>query len=140
MGRPGVRSFHVLGTDQYIAPESYAGYSTPQSDLWALGVIFYTLFTGTFPFHSSLFDDLPGENYVGHARMDQIRRRLRIARIDWSNKVWGEDAQAKDFVRRCFECEPRGRLTVKEAMEHPFIATAEGGTSGRRGSGSSKNK
>ena len=38
-------------------------------------------------FHYALFDDQPGENYVGHARMDQIRRRLRIARIDWSNKV-----------------------------------------------------
>lgn len=55
--RPGTKSFHVLGTDQYIAPETYAGYSTPVSDMWAIGVIFYTILTGSFPFHCALFDD-----------------------------------------------------------------------------------
>jgi serine/threonine protein kinase len=121
--RPGNKSFHVLGTDQYIAPETYAGYSSPASDMWALGVIFYTILTGSFPFHYALFDDQPGENYVGHARMDQIRRRLRIARIDWSNKVWGQDPKAKDFVRRCFACDQKRRLTVKEALVHPWLTS-----------------
>lgn len=126
--RPGHKGFHVLGTDQYIAPETYAGYSTPSSDVWAVGVIMYTILTGCFPFHYALFDDQPGENYVGHARMDQIRRRLRIARIDWSSRVWGQDPLAKDFVRKCFVCDVKRRLTVVEALNHPFLA--EEGASG----------
>ena len=36
------------------------GYSSPASDMWALGVIFYTILTGSFPFHYALFDDQPG--------------------------------------------------------------------------------
>lgn len=73
--RPNVKSFHVLGTDQYIAPETYSGCSTPASDMWAVGVIFYTILTGTFPFHYALFDDQPGENYVG-ARSDGPNHKL----------------------------------------------------------------
>ncbi|CAD7963740.1 unnamed protein product [Amoebophrya sp. A120] len=119
--RPGTKSFHVLGTDQYIAPETYVGYSTPTSDMWAIGVIFFTILTGSFPFHSALFDDQPGENYVGHARMDQIRRRLRVARIDWGNKVWQAEPLAKDFVQRCFECDQKKRMSCKEALQHDWI-------------------
>ena len=34
----GYRCVDVLGTDQYIAPESYAGQAMPVSDVWAMGV------------------------------------------------------------------------------------------------------
>lgn len=118
---PGVKSFHVLGTDQYIAPESYIGQSSPASDMWALGVCLYVIVTGTFPFHAALFDDQPGENYVGHVKMDTIRRRLRLARIDWSGSCWKNEPLAKDFCRRCFHCDDRRRLSVKQAFEHRWI-------------------
>lgn len=41
----------VMGTAQYLAPEIVAGQAaTPQSDLYALGVVLYRLFTGHLPF------------------------------------------------------------------------------------------
>ena len=89
--------------------------------MWAIGVIFYTILTGSFPFHCALFDDQPGENYVGHARMDQIRRRLRIARVDWNNRVWAAEPKAKDFVKKCFETDIKQRMTCKQALEHPWL-------------------
>ncbi|CAD7975840.1 unnamed protein product [Amoebophrya sp. A25] len=118
---PGRRAFHVLGTDQYIAPESYAGYAVPASDMWAIGVICYTTLTGSFPFHQALFNDQPGENYVDHVAMQQVRRRMRIARIDWGSRAWSQDPLARDFVRRCFVCEPNRRIRLEEAWEHPWI-------------------
>lgn len=118
---PSVKAFHVLGTDQYIAPESYIGQSSPASDMWALGVCIYVIITGTFPFHCALFDDQPGENYVGHVKMDTIRRRLRLARIDWGGSCWKDQPLAKDFCRRCFHCDERRRLSVKQAFEHKWI-------------------
>ncbi|MBI4497652.1 MAG: protein kinase [Chloroflexi bacterium] len=41
----------VLGTAHYLAPEVVAGQpATPRSDLYALGVVLYRLFTGRLPF------------------------------------------------------------------------------------------
>lgn len=122
--KPGHKGVHVMGTDQYIAPESYAGLPGPPCDMWAFGVILYTMLTGTFPFHYALFDDEKGENYVGHEKMDRIRRRLRLAKIDWSNKTWHASPAAKNFVRYCFICNSEKRMTLKEAAQQPWITGA----------------
>ncbi|CAD7952397.1 unnamed protein product [Amoebophrya sp. A120] len=125
--------YHVLGTDQYIAPEVYAGMVTPACDMWAVGVMLYTLFTGTLPFHNAIFDDEPGENWVGNPAMEKIRRRLKLVKIDWSHPVWSEkrpssqsivqpESLVKDFCRRCFAFEPSQRLTVVEALAHPWLS------------------
>lgn len=119
--RPGNKTLYVLGTDQYIAPESYAGFAGPAADMWAVGVILYVFLTGSFPFHYKLFDDEVGENYVGHPRMDQIRRRLRIAKIDWSHNSFQTEPKAKDFLRRCFVTDQRRRTSVKAALAHAWI-------------------
>ena len=33
------RVFDIMGTDQYIAPESYCGYYSEASDVFAIGII-----------------------------------------------------------------------------------------------------
>lgn len=42
----GPKGRHVLGTDQYIAPEAYEGKYSPASDIFAVGVIAYKMLTG----------------------------------------------------------------------------------------------
>jgi hypothetical protein len=41
---------HITGTLHYMAPEMFSGDYSPQSDLWAAGVILYELLTGALPF------------------------------------------------------------------------------------------
>merc|ERR1719476_702942 len=67
----------VLGTDGYIAPEAYSGEYSPASDVYCIGVIMYKLLTRRFPSNSEIFDDKPGENWVGSPAMKRIRERLR---------------------------------------------------------------
>lgn len=48
----------VIGTPNYLSPEQLEGTpATPQADVWALGVLFYEMLTGTLPFKG---DTLPG--------------------------------------------------------------------------------
>jgi len=120
--KPERRAYHVMGTDQYIAPESYDGYPCPASDMWALGSLMYTTLTGTFPFHHGIFDDEKSQNYVGHEKMAAIWRRLQHARIDWGgNKVWKTSPSAKSFVRSCLLFNTWDRLNVSEGLKRPWI-------------------
>lgn len=49
----------VIGTPTYLAPEQLAGEpATPQSDIWALGVLFYEMLTGTEPFKGTSLNEL----------------------------------------------------------------------------------
>ena len=41
---------HITGTLHYMAPEMFSGNYSPQSDLWAAGVILYELLSGALPF------------------------------------------------------------------------------------------
>lgn len=61
---------NIIGTMEYMAPEQLCGEpASPQSDLWALGVLLYEILTGKMPFVAA---DLPSLHHkitrVGYSR------------------------------------------------------------------------
>lgn len=46
------KSDKVIGTPQYIAPESIIGMHSLKSDIWSCGIIFYMLLVGQSPFRA----------------------------------------------------------------------------------------
>jgi len=135
------RTRDVLGTDQYIAQEAYDGKYSPASDVFAVGVIAYRLCAGKFPFKSDLFDDKPGENWVGSPKMKEIRNKLRTFKIKWSYKHFEQELGACDLVRSMLAVNDCDRPSAVQALSHKWLAGttaakeyfANGGNSPTRG-------
>lgn len=106
----------VSGTDGYIAPESYNGEFSPKSDIFAVGVIGYGLLTGRFPFNEAIFDDKPGENWVGCPKMKEIREAVMRQTVNFNYPVFKENPLAADLLRSMLEYRKEKRYTAHEAL------------------------
>ncbi len=50
MMKASVQTMGIAGTPPYMSPEAFDGQRSVQTDIWAAGVIFYQLLTGSMPF------------------------------------------------------------------------------------------
>mmetsp|Transcript_104409 Transcript_104409/g.164865 ORF Transcript_104409/g.164865 Transcript_104409/m.164865 type:complete len:423 (+) Transcript_104409:43-1311(+) len=121
----------VVGTDQYIAQEAYAGKYSPLSDIFAVGVIAFKLVSGRFPFHEQIFDDEEGENWVGSPKMDEIRQRLKTTRIDFSHSVFQKYPKANDLIQKMLSHDENARPTAAAALNHAWFLEDEDSTPGK---------
>lgn len=111
----------VLGTDGYIAPEAYSGDYSPASDIYAVGVIMFKLLTRKFPSKPELFDDKPGENYVGSPAMKRIKERLRVQQIDFNLPPLDKCKEARELVQAMLQFDPEKRPEAKDCLRHEFF-------------------
>lgn len=114
----------VLGTDQYIAQEAYAGNYSPASDVFAVGVIGYRLIVGRFPFDSRMFNDQPGENWVGSPKMKEIRDKLCRYQINYEHKALKNEPDACALIKSMLAVNEGERPSAKEALQHRWLASS----------------
>lgn len=120
----------VRGTDQYIAPEEYSGDSSPQSDLFSAGVVLYKMLFQRFPFKAFIFDDRPGENWVGSPAMEAIRQRLESVSVNWSAEAADARPEAIKFCQKLMAVDAKSRFSsASEALAHPWL---DGGMEAKR--------
>lgn len=113
----------VLGTNGYIAPEAYAGDYSPASDIYAAGVIMFKLLTRKMPSKLALFDDQPGENYVGSPAMKRIRKRLEMHKIDFDVPPLDKCPEAKELVQAMLAYDMERRPSAQECLQHSWFQT-----------------
>eukprot|EP00929_Paragymnodinium_shiwhaense_P091453 TRINITY_DN51407_c0_g1_i1.p1 TRINITY_DN51407_c0_g1~~TRINITY_DN51407_c0_g1_i1.p1 ORF type:complete len:421 (+),score=95.15 TRINITY_DN51407_c0_g1_i1:90-1352(+) len=113
----------VVGTDQYIAQESYGGKYSPLSDMFAVGVIAYKMITKKFPFKDEVFQDVADDNHVSSPQMQAIRKRMKICstNINYQYQHYLDHPHILDLTQRLLAYDEQKRPTAAAALQHPFF-------------------
>ncbi|VDN60582.1 unnamed protein product [Dracunculus medinensis] len=108
----------LMGTPGYLAPETLRcqmyedaeGYGV-EVDVWALGVILYTLLAGYAPFY--------------HRRQMLMLRLIQEGKYEFRPEQWAQITQeAKDLIRNLLVVDVSKRYTAAMCLEHPWMKIA----------------
>ncbi|XP_069677639.1 phosphorylase b kinase gamma catalytic chain, skeletal muscle/heart isoform isoform X4 [Periplaneta americana] len=117
--KPGEKLFDLCGTPGYLAPEvlksnmfeDAEGYSK-EVDIWACGVIMFTLLVGCPPFW--------------HRKQMVMLRNIMEGNYSFTSPEWADITEPpKDLIRKLLVVDPKKRITIEEALEHPFFQMME---------------
>eukprot|EP00050_Salpingoeca_kvevrii_P002061 m.186408 g.186408 ORF g.186408 m.186408 type:complete len:463 (-) comp10528_c0_seq1:202-1590(-) len=106
----GPSYFGFAGTPGYLSPEvcRRVPYG-PAVDVWATGVILYILLVGYPPFW--------------HDDHQVLYEQIKLGDYDFPSPEWDTvTPEAKELIRRMLDLNPKTRITVEEALQHPWIA------------------
>jgi phosphorylase kinase gamma subunit len=112
---PNEKLYELCGTPGYLAPEllrasmyeNVDGYDK-QVDMWACGVILYTLLVGFPPFW--------------HRKQLIMLRNIMEGKFEFCSPEWDDITdQPKYLIRKLLVVDPRKRLTAEEALNDEFF-------------------
>ncbi|XP_012289165.1 phosphorylase b kinase gamma catalytic chain, skeletal muscle/heart isoform isoform X1 [Orussus abietinus] len=113
----GEKLYDLCGTPGYLAPEvlkcnmfeNAEGYGY-EVDVWACGVIMFTLLVGCPPFW--------------HRKQMIMLRNIMEGKYSFTSPEWTDITDApKDLIRKLLVIDPKKRITIKDALEHSFFHT-----------------
>jgi len=114
---PGEAITDVSGTPNYMAPEvlqcamyeGMPGTGAPV-DIWACGVIMYTLLVGCPPFW--------------HRKQMVMIRAIMAGKYSLNSPEWEDITdEPKELISRLLVVEPAQRISLQEVIDHPFLRT-----------------
>lgn len=86
----------MVGTPDYMAPEQWVGETVPQTDIYALGIIFYVMITGHLPYEAGTAPEI----MFKHISESHIPPRKHVADIPVEVEMVIERALRKDYEKR----------------------------------------
>lgn len=106
---PGETTTDPYGTLAYVAPEVLLQKAYRfEVDMWSTGVIVYVMLSGLLPF------DAPTNR--------ETARQTISSPVPFTHKLWEfVSYDAKDLILKLLDKSQKQRLTVKEALQHPWV-------------------
>ncbi|OCT87114.1 hypothetical protein XELAEV_18020808mg [Xenopus laevis] len=108
----GVEFKNIFGTPEFVAPEivNYEPLGLA-ADMWSIGVITYILLSGASPFL--------GEN------KQETLSNITAVNYEFDEEFFSHTSNlAKDFIRRLLVKDTRKRLSILDALRHPWITVS----------------
>nr|XP_061811150.1 death-associated protein kinase 3-like [Nerophis lumbriciformis] len=109
----GVEFKNIFGTPEFVAPEivNYEPLGL-EADMWSIGVITYILLSGASPF-------------LGETKQDTLKN-ISAINYEFDDEFFCNTSKlAKTFISHLLEKDKRKRLTIKDALNHPWIKSNE---------------
>ena len=106
---PDEKCTEHYGTLNYVAPEVLLDEPYGKEvDLWSLGDITYLMLSGSLP-----FDDKDEK---------EVERKTVAEPPPYKGSIWKKiSPEARDFIKRLLEKDPKKRMNIKEALQHEWF-------------------
>uniref|UniRef100_A0A3Q2NQ15 non-specific serine/threonine protein kinase n=2 Tax=Fundulus heteroclitus TaxID=8078 RepID=A0A3Q2NQ15_FUNHE len=107
--QPGADFKNIFGTPEFVAPEivNYEQLGL-EADMWSIGVITYILLSGASPF-------------LGETKQETLGN-ISAVDYDFDEEFFSNTSElAKSFIRQLLEKDTRKRMTIQDALNHPWI-------------------
>ncbi|KAL6547069.1 hypothetical protein OROMI_022790 [Orobanche minor] len=97
-----------VGSPYCMAPEVLRQKYGKEIDVWSAGATLYILLSTYFPFRAE----------TNEGRIEAIKE----GKVDLTSRPWPLiSSDAKDLIRRMLTVDPEKRITIAEALEHPWL-------------------
>lgn len=114
VGRP-VTNTSFVGSLEYASPELIMGppgFMSRTTDVWALGVVIYTLLLGDLPFQHSLPSRVQQKILAGEWDTDALRLAAGVA---------GVEAEVVETVHGCLQMRSEERWVIRQVLDSRWL-------------------